>query len=71
MQSKYDISFIILTWNSANYINQCLTSIDEIRQFKVKIYVIDNGSTDETQRLLKNWQAKVHRAELESDFFIH
>lgn len=44
---------IILTWNSANYINQCLTSIDEIRQFKVKIYVVDNGSTDETQRLLK------------------
>lgn len=68
VQSKYDISFIILTWNSANYIDQCLASIDEIRQFKVKIYVIDNGSTDETRRLLKNWQAKVHRAELEVIF---
>lgn len=65
VQSKYDISFIILTWNSANYIDQCLASIDEIRQFKVKIYVIDNGSTDETRRLLENWQVKVHRAELE------
>lgn len=45
---QYDISFIILTWNSEQYIEKCLQSIDTIKGLSTKSYVIDNGSQDGT-----------------------
>lgn len=38
----YDISFIILTWNSRKYIAQCLESVDAISHLKLKRYVVDH-----------------------------
>ena len=49
---QFDISFVILTWNSEKYIEKCLQSIDAIRIFNTKIYVIDNGSKDGTISVL-------------------
>ena len=53
-----EISFIILTWNSEQFIEQCLLSIskscqkDEISNYEV--IVIDNNSTDMTKEIIKN-----------------
>lgn len=42
------IAFLILTWNSEDYIENCLDSILAFKRFNVKIYIVDNGSTDST-----------------------
>ncbi len=49
------ISAIILTWNSAHYIDRCLQSlINDARSanLEIEIFVIDGGSTDETLEIL-------------------
>jgi len=43
---------IIVTYNGIKWINKCLTSITQI-DFPVKTIVIDNGSKDGTQRVIK------------------
>lgn len=67
-QQYYDISFIILTWNSADYIDKCLESIDTLCSFKVKIHVIDNGSRDNTPLILREMQGKLQHVKLETIF---
>lgn len=62
---QFDISFIILTWNSKKYIEKCLQSIDTIRKLSIKIYVIDNGSQDETVSILKQIKGNKMYAQLE------
>lgn len=47
-------SFIIVTWNSANYIKDCLNSIYNINYPKKEVIVIDNGSQDSTIDIVKN-----------------
>jgi GT2 family glycosyltransferase len=49
------LSVVILTWNSAQHIANCLTSIlaslhDEFMSFE--IFVIDNGSSDTTRQII-------------------
>lgn len=56
-----DISFVILTWNSSGYIANCLTSILESMQnsaFSYEVFVVDNGSTDGTVAILKDYQVR-------------
>lgn len=51
------ISFVILTWNSVDHLNNCINSIfDHIDQGELtyEVIVVDNGSTDGTLDLLKN-----------------
>jgi len=46
-----DISFVILTWNSKEYISRCLSSyIDLLEDEKLsgEIWIVDNGSSDGT-----------------------
>lgn len=46
------ISFVILTWNSQDYIDRCIRSIlSDIRGtgFRAEIFIVDNGSTDDTK----------------------
>lgn len=55
------ISFVILTWNSAEYLHNCINSIlnhlvqDEIAY---EIIVVDNGSTDSTMECIKNYSKR-------------
>jgi hypothetical protein len=45
------ISFIILTWNSQNYISNCIESIIRAsikEKISPQVVVVDNGSSDET-----------------------
>jgi PEP-CTERM/exosortase A-associated glycosyltransferase len=54
-----DISFVILTWNSAAYIQQCCDSIiSSLKPLNLcyEVFIIDNGSTDRTAELLREYQ---------------
>ena len=56
-----DVSFIILTWNSERYIETCLELLLRDSQesaYTAEIFVVDNGSTDNTVVLLRNLQAE-------------
>lgn len=48
------IAFIILTWNSEKYINNCIKSILDLNFSKIYISIVDNGSTDSTLEILEN-----------------
>jgi GT2 family glycosyltransferase len=55
-----DISFILLTWNSERYIKKCLESLLESLSslsYMTEIFVVENGSTDNTGSLLKIFQS--------------
>jgi len=53
-----DISVVILSWNSEQYIRKCLDSlIVELNdnQYSFEIFIVDNGSIDGTGRILKSF----------------
>ncbi|MBS3793256.1 glycosyltransferase family 2 protein [Candidatus Bipolaricaulota bacterium] len=53
------ISVIILTWNSGDHIEECLTSLfDEIERAgrRVEVFVIDGNSRDETLEILSQFE---------------
>lgn len=55
----FDLSIIIVTWNSSEYIIQCLESIaNHHKPLSVEVIIIDNHSTDGTQTLLENIVSK-------------
>lgn len=50
------LSIIILTWNSKNYITNCISSlITNIDQnvYPYEIFIVDNGSTDGTKEIIE------------------
>lgn len=53
----YDIAFVILTWNSEKYIADCLNSLQSFSRLSVYICVVDNGSTDDTRRILQSYSS--------------
>jgi len=49
-----NISIIIVNWNSANYLTDCIVSIyKQTKNIKFEILVIDNGSYDGCDKILK------------------
>lgn len=58
-EKNFDISVIILTWNSENYINNCISSIFEDAYFSsisLEVVVVDNCSRDKTLEILQDLQ---------------
>ena len=56
MREKLDISFVVLTWNSASDIEACLKSFAEVigkAKFTAEFLVADNGSNDQTLKILE------------------
>lgn len=51
------IAFVILTWNSERYIDNCLRSIFALERYNRQIYLVDNGSADQTVSIIHRWMA--------------
>lgn len=54
------ISFVVLTWNSSKYIKNCIDSINTIFDFSVQTIIVDNGSTDDTVEILKEYRKEMN-----------
>ena len=54
------VSVLIVTWNSARYIEKCFASIDRQQYRDLEVVVVDNASTDATADLLRSREAKWH-----------
>ncbi len=50
-----DVSFIVLTKNSEEYLESCLDSIFSQKGFAIEIVIVDAGSTDGTKRILERY----------------
>lgn len=53
------IAWVILTWNSSGYIQNCINSILNLKKIFSQIIVIDNGSKDDTVKLLEKYNDKI------------
>lgn len=49
------VSVIIATYNTASYIGECLESIVSQTLQQIEVIIIDDGSTDNTQEILKKY----------------
>ncbi len=49
---------VIVTYNSANHIRDCLQSLAIAEHITLKIVVIDNASNDETVRVIQGWSTQ-------------
>lgn len=45
-------AFVIIAWNSAVYIEKCVKSVLELKCRELDVWVVDNGSKDDTPLLL-------------------
>ncbi len=55
---QVEFSFIVLTFNSARYISQCLAALAETVSTlgaSAELFIIDNGSVDETRSLIREF----------------
>ena len=52
------VSVLIVTWNSAQYLPECLASIDSQEYRDLEVVVIDNASTDGTRELLRTRESR-------------
>ena len=53
-----DISIIIPIYNAEKYINKCLDSILKQTKKELEIILINDGSTDNTEKIIKTYQDK-------------
>src|SRR5215469_42856 len=54
------VSVLIVTWNSAQFLEKCFASIDRQEYRDLEVVVVDNASTDATADLLRSREAKWH-----------
>jgi len=52
------VSVLIVTWNSAGFLEKCFASIDRQEYRDLEVVVVDNASTDGTRELLRPREAK-------------
>lgn len=61
---QIDISVVIVTWSSEDYIGQCLDSlIDALMPYRSQIIVVDNHSPDNTADIVRTRYPKVELIE--------
>ncbi|RYJ17466.1 hypothetical protein C5Y41_09595 [Rahnella variigena] len=56
--SKIDLSIIIPMYNVEDYINETLNSMRGVRDFNVELILVDDGSTDNTINIARDWAEK-------------
>jgi len=51
-----DLSIVLITWNSQQYITACMDAlIRSVSSFNYQLFIVDNGSVDETLNILNNY----------------
>lgn len=51
-----DLSIVLITWNSQQYITGCMDALlPSVSAFNYQLFIVDNGSTDETLNILNNY----------------
>lgn len=58
---KDKISIIVCAYNTELYITKCIDSLIQQTHFNLEIIVIDDGSTDQTKRILQEYEKKDSR----------
>lgn len=61
------IFLIILNWNGKEVLKECLESIEKIDYPNYEVIVVDNGSTDGSQKMIKEIFSYVHLIENEKN----
>lgn len=49
---------VIVSFNSADHIIECLQSLTEAKDVRLRVTVVDNHSSDNTVRVIKDWSAR-------------
>ncbi|MDI6788821.1 MAG: glycosyltransferase, partial [Planctomycetota bacterium] len=60
MESKPVVSVIIPTYNSDKYLAEAIESALDQTYKNLEIIVVDDGSTDNTRELVKQYESKIH-----------
>lgn len=64
MHSKPDISIVMSVYNGARYLHQTIASILDQEDVNIELIVVNDGSTDETNSLLRTFKKKDRRIKL-------
>lgn len=52
---KFDLSFIIVSWNAKEYLRECINSLyDNLQDLQYEIIVVDNASTDGSWEMVRD-----------------
>ena len=63
-----DLSIIIVSWNTRQMLADCLDSVEAtVANLAVEVMVVDNGSTDRSQTMLRQRFPSVHLIENEEN----
>lgn len=52
---KYNVSFIISTFNMEIYLERCINSILKLKKINFEIICVDDGSSDNTDKIIKKY----------------
>jgi GT2 family glycosyltransferase len=58
------VSIIVVNWNGAGFIEDCLSSIEKQTWENREFILVDNGSTDGSREIIQKWTEKVPNAQL-------
>lgn len=70
MNQRPKVGVVIVTWNNANDIRQCLSSLLSQDYENIKILVVDNASTDSTSRIVQEEFPQVEFIQRDRNYFL-
>jgi GT2 family glycosyltransferase len=67
LENRYLVFVVILNWNRPADTIDCVNSLEAQREVSLKVYIIDNGSTDDSITILKKAFPWLHVVELKNN----